>query len=157
MKQKLPFAELSNDGCILLADHRLWLNPATVKDKPFIISTWVNSYKPIARKLTARFKEKKANFTDDTTSVAEKLWQVAYVLKDEDDGSAVHGYIVAQDDPKPILHYMYLPPELRGLRLGKCMFQRVFGTGLFDVQVTHFWPHNWPYKWHFNPYAVRYV
>lgn len=153
-------AKLSQDGSVDLAGNRLWMVPAEETDRPYIISTWVSSYKQIAKKLTYNHnsgatKHVGADLIQEAyPRLVERIWKDSYVLRDES-GTACHGYICGKNLPVHILHYMYLPPELRNIGLSKVMRTYLFGEFGYPVQVTSFlpWKH-WPKDWKFNPYAM---
>lgn len=165
-------AELSGDGSIVLPGVKLWLNPATEEDRPYVISTWVRSYRPIQRKVetwrpgTQPQKIREANYFLSYPKIVERLAPSALVLRAEGAGSTCHGYIVGSGpkesvptigNPVPsepaVLHYIYLPPELRGLGLSRAMSRAVCGDG--QVHVTNYWPRKWPENWQFNPYRLH--
>jgi hypothetical protein len=140
--------------------------PAEERDKPYIISTWVQSYKHIAKGLRCHMKQdvwpswhkvSHEAYQETYPRLVEALWQKSLVVRDEA-GTACHGYICGTP-PEPgghgTLHYMYLPPELRGVGLGKAMWTFLLGTGVQKVMVTNFlpWKH-WPKGWEFNPYGL---
>ena len=161
-------AKLSQDGYVDLAGHRLWITPAEETDRPYIISTWIASYKQISRKLVTVHDTDPAGVTRNAKKVTpqlfqesypripERLWKHAWVLRSED-GTAAHGYICGTNQPIHVLHYMYLPPELRGMGISKAMCRFLFGDRGYPVQVTAFLPwKRWPANWSFNPYGVFY-
>jgi hypothetical protein len=168
-------AELSPDGSILLPGVKLWLTPAEEKDYPYILSTWVRSYRRIQAGLKTFHKTDltRKGISDNSylayyPKLAERLVPLAMVLRAETEdgtsGQACHGYCVGRGPEKvvqsgghetyipAVLHYAYLPPELRSLGLCKAMVTRLCGAGPIDV--TSFWPKRWPEHFHYNPYRI---
>lgn len=156
-------AKLSPDGSVDLAGTRLWMVPAEERDKPYIISTWVASYKLISKRITHNHMSgatkhiKSDAFQETYPRLVEALWQKSLVVRDEA-GTACHGYICGSPPGTGrhgVLHYMYLPPELRSVGLGKAMWTHLLGPQADRVMVTNFlpWKH-WPKGWEFNPYGM---
>lgn len=147
-KSHTSLAELSEDGSILLAGQKLWLVPAEKTDRAFVISTWVKSYLPTARKKLA---VEDAVYFDNHPKIAERLWDRAMVLRDEDDGSAIMAYVVV--DENSVVHYIYIVPELRGMGLVDVLIKAVVGAET-PVIVSHRWPYKDRANWQYNPYAA---
>jgi GNAT superfamily N-acetyltransferase len=73
------------------------------------------------------------------------------VLCSRDNADALHGYAVASDDA---LHFVYLPPELRGRGYGRRLVSEALGGYPETITVTHPWP--WQsrrYRWDHRPLA----
>lgn len=139
-----------------LAGQKLWLTPATRNDKGFILSTWVRSYLPIVRKTEHCYKHHTLRISEETylanhPRIAESLWENALVLRDEEDGSAILGYVVA-DTAACILDYVYVIPDLRNVGLAKVMIRAAAGD---NPEVTHMWPFRWRSGWKYNPYLAQ--
>lgn len=112
LKENLP--QLSSDGSkMTLSGEVLNLIPADDRHRAFIISTWTKSYQSELRKLG--FWE----FRDRETVVAEKLWNRARVLTD-DEGFVVYGYVVPALGG---LEYVYVVPDLRKMGVGQTLSQ----------------------------------
>lgn len=149
----------------------MWLLPAEKADLPYVISTWVRSYRQIQRKVetwrpgSQPRKTSESDYFLSYPPLVERLADKAFTLKSEDTGATCHGYIVGAGpqesvptigNPVPIkpavLHYVYLPPELRGYGLSQVLTKAVCGDG--RVHVTSFWPRSWPENWQYNPYRI---
>lgn len=52
-------------------------------------------------------------------------------------GRTVHAWACGQDD---VLHYVYVPPEIRGKGFARRLITSLFGAYSERIRVTHPWP-----------------
>lgn len=108
--------------------------------KSFILSTWLRSYRPTARK--RGFSE---FFGEYEGAIAESRWEDAVVATDES-GFTVYAWVCAYPGE---LHYVYVGPELRGIGVAKGLIHHVAGQ---DYVLARPWPGTTHHK--LNPYLM---
>jgi hypothetical protein len=119
----------------------LTLVPAEPRHRGFVISTWVRS--------AAESWKKKMPYSvvvDGESKAAERLYPYVHVLTS--DGDSIHGWCCGKPG---LLHYAYVPPELRGSGIGGLMVRAVCGP---DVTYTRdsLWCRKMYTNSKFNPY-----
>lgn len=117
------------------------LIPAEPRHRGFVISTWVRS--------AAESWKKKMPYSvvvNGESKAAESLYPLVHVLTS--DGDSIHGWCCGSAG---LLHYAYVPPELRGSGIGQLMVRFVCGP-----EVTYTRDSIWCRKMYtsnnFNPY-----
>ncbi len=117
----------------------LQVRPASQEHRSFIISVWMRSYRPIARRIGIL-----QDFDRSEPAIAESRWQDCTVVTD-DDGYTVYSWICGYDG---LLVHAYTIPELRGIGVVRALTGKVCGPR-FSVARP------WPYKnKHVNPYGL---
>ncbi len=150
MSLKDVSAKLSENGSptILLVHNpslevvqKLPLVRAKPEHKGFILSTWIRSYRGMAR---AQGYEK--FYAKHEPVLAENMWRNCVVATD-DDGYTVYAWVCGMD--KTELHHCYVIPELRRLRVASRLIEHVC-----PELTTYSKP--WPYSAHarVNPYLI---
>lgn len=94
-------------------------------DRPFVVSTWGNSssYKGMRRR--QRFA-----LVDRVLDAGAPVIVLA-------NGPTIHAWACGRDG---VLHFAYLPPELRGKGLGAKAIALAVGGYFERINVTHEWP-----------------
>lgn len=97
-------------------------------DVAFVYSTWLQSYQRRFRKLPDRkyFKAQRER--------VDRIVQATRIACLPGAESTIHGYVCGGPG---LLHYVYVPFELRQQGLARWMVARVCGEKL---TMTHFWP-----------------
>lgn len=141
-------AALSDDGmsAILLKKEGVTLEtlpivPATKAHRSFILSTWVKSYRHLAR------DQGITGFYDEyEPPIAESRWMDCLVVSD-DTGFTVHAWVCGRNGQ---LWHCYVVPELRKLRVATRLIERACGE-------LKEYARPWPYSAHarLNPYLLR--
>jgi GNAT superfamily N-acetyltransferase len=67
---------------------------------------------------------------------AERAFDAGMVFIETSDGFSVNGWMCAKWSSPKCLHWMYVPPELRGMGVGSHMISEILGKG---VEVSR-WP-----------------
>jgi GNAT superfamily N-acetyltransferase len=117
---------------------------STLTHRNFILATWVKSYLPTLRKWLGDSKA----LTLAEASCAETLWEQTLIVTSED-GFTVHAWVAGQPG---VLHYVYVPPDLRGKGIARALIQHVCGH-------TFEYGRPWPFKkapngGSYNPYLL---
>lgn len=122
--------------------------PLTQADRRFVVPTWVKSVshgpQQCRRLLRATYGLAVDRILDDPATVG-------VVLCSEAATSALHGYAVAAHG---VLHYAYMPPELRGQGLARKAIRAVLGDYPARIVTSHPWP--WQsarFHWDYEPLA----
>lgn len=120
----------------------LQLMPSQMGHRNFILSTWLKSYRPQARKDgIAEYYNKYE------PAIAESRWQDCFVLSDED-GFAVYAWVCAYPGQ---LYHVYVIPELRHLGVARRLIEHVAGDGA--ICYARPWPGR-PKSYRVNPYLL---
>ncbi len=118
----------------------LQLLPAKEEHRSFIISTWIKSYRPIARRQGIQ-----TQYDLHEPAIAESRWQDCTVASDED-GFTVYAWVCGYPNQ---LYHCYVVPELREIGVARALIQNSCGE-----RPEHARP--WPYKNRFvNPYLLK--
>jgi GNAT superfamily N-acetyltransferase len=98
----------------------------TARDRRFVVPTWAlgSSYDGLSK--AARF-----DLVDEILAAGARCVTLAT------DERTVHAWACADDD---LLHYVYVPPDLRGFGLAKRVITAVLGDYPARINVTHAWP-----------------
>jgi GNAT superfamily N-acetyltransferase len=112
---------------------------ATSDHRSYIISTWVRSYQPHARRFSCASGVSAHKLSADTylqgeSLVAERKWDLASVIVSKDNPALAHGWVCASEGR---LWHVYLPPELRGKGIGRLLVQSTAGV---RYSVSKPWP-----------------
>lgn len=124
----------------------LALRPAAAEHRSFILATWVQSYKALARK---QFSSKV--YEQEEPRLAEKYWQNCIVLTPEDDSFTIHGWVCGVGTT---LLQCYVPPELRRIGIASCLIDTACGK---KVVIPRAWPFQNPprgFEFTYNPYKL---
>jgi GNAT superfamily N-acetyltransferase len=97
----------------------------TPGDRPYVACTWASGARYGKLKRRERFQ-----------LVDRVLDAGAYVIVLARENT-VHAWACGEDDT---LHYVYVPPELRGYGLARQVITHLFGNYPEHVNVTHPWP-----------------
>lgn len=110
-------------------------DPARRGERGWILSTWVRSYgAERAGMPRARYGKYQGRLVERILSAACSR---AVVLCSESNPDALHAWACASDKA---LHYVYVPPELRGSGLARVAIEAALGTYADSIDVTHRWP-----------------
>lgn len=91
--------------------------PADSSHRNFIISTWLKSYRPMARKLGVE------DFYDaHEPKIAETRWSDCQVVTDED-SFTIYAWVCSKDG---VLYHVYVAPELRNIGVCTALTADVF-------------------------------
>lgn len=123
--------------------------PATKAHRSYILSTWVKSYVSVVRNGHANVDL--SIYLREEPKVAEALWHKSLVISGENDPFIIHGWICSEPN---ILHFVYIPPELRGKGIAKALTYHYAGP-------SYEYGRRWPFKKAglidngvFNPYIL---
>lgn len=124
-------------------EHLLLLRPMQAEDRGFVASTWVQSYKdaPVPK----AFLEGHARVVDVLLARCAAL-----VLCHREDTSILSGWVCGSPS---VLHYVYVPHDLRGNLLAKAMVSAAMGGYPALIPTSHKWPHHTA-RFAFNPYLA---
>jgi len=98
----------------------------TGRDRPFVVSTWARSSRYEGMRKRDRFR-----FVD---RVLDAGTPVTVLASDE---LTVHAWACASDGT---LHYVYVPPELRGCGFARRVITAALGWYPSLIHVSHPWP-----------------
>lgn len=124
----------------------LALRPASQEHRSYILATWVQSYKGLAKRQVAT-----KVYEVEEPRLAEKYWQKCLVLGPEDDSFTIHGWVCAVDG---VLFQCYVPPELRRIGIASCLIDASCGK---KVVIPRAWPFQSPprgFEFIYNPYKL---
>ncbi len=112
---------------------------ATDDHRSFILSTWVRSYEPFARKLVASVGKDLVRCSTEAyrtgeARVAEANWAKSKVVVSEGDQYTIHAWVCCI--PGQLWH-VYVPPQFRGCGLAKALVEEYAGK---VYQVSKPWP-----------------
>jgi hypothetical protein len=126
------------------------------QDRSYILSTWVKSYAPVARRIRVvagtapSIGLESEVYLKEEAKIAEAVWQKGLVLGSKDNGFTIHGWVSGY--PGALLH-CYIPPELRRQGICKALISHLCGNTL---QYARPWPFNHvPSGWTYNPYLLK--
>lgn len=113
--------------------------------RSYILATWVKSYQSVLRKWLPQLK----NSAELEGSQAETLWEQTFIVTSPNDDFTVHAYVVGSPG---VLHYVYVPPDLRGKGIARALIRHVCGH-------TYEYGRPWPFKKEpsggtYNPYLL---
>lgn len=143
MSLKNVSAKLSTDGSqpsVLLMQEgqelsRLPVAAADDSHKAFIISTWLRSYRPVARKYGYEDL-----YNRNEPAIAESRWQDCFVVTDEG-GYTVYAWVCAEQGS---LYHVYVVPELRNIGVARELIRFAAGE---DYMMAREWPRkNCPHR-----------
>lgn len=122
---------------------QLLLRPAASTDRSFIFATWMRSYRQlqthVAYDAYHRGQERRV----------ERLWRLTTVACRESAPDTIHAWVCGKPG---VLHYAYVPPDLREKGLARTIIAAVCGNPL---DFTHRWPFNLPQGWRPNEYLLE--
>ena len=118
---------------------------ATEAHRNFILSTWVRSYSPFLRKWLG----KDTDLQKEEALCSETLWTSTWVVSTNDDPFVVHAWACGSPG---LLHYVYVPPELRNKGIASALIEHVCGH---TFEYGRPWPHKKaPHGGTYNPYLL---
>lgn len=132
----------------------LELTKAAPTHRNFILSTWLKSYRPQARKDGIQ-----EYYNTYEPAIAESRWQDCHVLSDES-GFTVYAWVCAY---RPVsgstqrsavpgqLYHVYVIPELRHIGVARRLIEAIAGDG--DITYARPWPGR-PKSYRVNPYLL---
>lgn len=120
----------------------LELTKAAPTHRNFILSTWLKSYRPQARKDGIQ-----EYYNTYEPAIAESRWQDCHVLSDES-GFTVYAWVCAYPGQ---LHHVYVIPELRHIGVARRLIEAIAGDG--DITYARPWPGR-PKSYRVNPYLL---
>lgn len=89
--------------------------PANERDIPFVLSSWLKSYRQ------SEFAQPMPNeiYYDNHTQIIKNILSKAYTIMicDPDDDNHIYGFICAENTNKQILHYMYVKYTYRNFKI----------------------------------------
>lgn len=153
MSLKNVSARCSSDGLKLelIKDSKVLESLPIVKAKDqhrsFILSTWIRSYLPTAKKWVH-----KDVYHKEEQKVAERDWIRCHVVTNPEDEFTVVAWICGA--PSGILRHVWVMQDLRNLGIAKALIERFCGK---NVVATKPWPFQHTPRglhWTFNPYRM---
>lgn len=114
------------------------------KHRNYVISTWVRSYEPVARRVM-----RSSVYNAGESSVAERMWHKSSVVVSPDDDYTIHAWVCG--DPGKLYH-CYVIPDLRRKGVVGALIGGVCGPIL---EYARPWP--FPMErggWTWNPYIL---
>lgn len=141
---------------LAIKDEGVCIRAGTIKDLPFILNSWLTSYKKESywgRVLrTSIFYDNHKLILASILDTAEVL-----VMHHADDQDNILGYIVFHPHNDSVnLHYIYVKTLYRGLGFARRLLREAIGEGkpLFCTHTTDSYPHFSRYKISYNPYYL---
>lgn len=118
------------------------LVPAESQHRSFLLSTWLKSYRPQARKdgISEYYDRHEAE-------IAESRWEDCFVLTDED-GFTVYAWVCGYPGS---LYHVYVVPELRNVGVARRLIEHACGDS--GVAYARNWPGR-PRGYKVNPYLL---
>ncbi|HYE92348.1 MAG TPA: hypothetical protein VEA38_15065 [Terriglobales bacterium] len=119
---------------------------ATADDRRFIVPTWVRSFADYAPKqgCGSRAKVLRAHWRI-VDAILDNPETRTMVLCSEDSERTLHAWASGTADA---LHYVYVPPELRGHGFARRVITATLGAYPTALAVSHPWPRKSPrYRW----------
>jgi GNAT superfamily N-acetyltransferase len=118
--------------------------PASKTHRSFILATWVKSYAPVLRKWLGD-----GIGLEEEAQQAETLWGQTLVCGSENDEFTIHAWVCGSPG---VLHYVYVPPDLRGKGIAGALIRHVCGH---KFQYGRPWPfRKEPSGGQYNPYLL---
>lgn len=118
-------------------------------DRAFVASTWVTSYKDVLANLALP-----RAWTGAHARVVDKLldgeFTRTWVAAPPKDDHTILGWCCASED---VLHYVYVPKNLRGEGLAKALIAHAVQGSPDPLFVSHKWPFA-SRRYQFNPYLA---
>ena len=113
--------------------------------RSYILSTWVKSYQPFLRKWLPNL-DKAAELEG---KLAETHWEQTSIVTSPSDEFTIHAWVAGLPG---VLHYVYVPPDLRGKGIARALIRHVCGH-------TFQYGRPWPFKkapsgGTYNPYLL---
>ena len=112
----------------------------TPGDRRFVVPTWAKSSRYDGLYLRERFE-----------LIDRILDTGARVSVLSTDGRSVHAWACGSDDT---LHYVYVPPELRGHGIGRRAIAHVLDDYDCHINVTHQWPRS-SSRFRYTPHLLQ--
>ena len=135
---------LSFDGVPIL------IRPAGTDDHPFIVDSWVMSYRNQARARDAG----RAYLRGHKRAVRECLKRAGVrVACLEQKPSVIVGYAVIEASDAPVIHYIFCKREFRGAGIAKGIIADLIDRS--DVVYTHKAFRSAPPSWIYDPYQFH--
>lgn len=102
--------------------------PMMRQDRPYVVNTWAKSahYPGLTLRQTFKLVDRLLD------SKAVRVWCLVT-------GKTVHAWVAGEAGGR-ILHYVYVPPELRRQGVAKRAITALFGTYPDRIDTTHDWP-----------------
>lgn len=110
---------------------QLLLRSAEESDKAKIYSTWIRSYREQQTDM-----HRQAYYAGQRRRV-DRLWRYTTVASSPDVQVSIHAWICGLPGTPALVHYVYVPPDLRGKGLMRALVRTLFG---YDVEYTHRFP-----------------
>lgn len=124
------------------------VRPSRPEDRRFIVPTWVKSFADYAPWGRAATLAKHWGVVD---AIMDDPATRAVVLATDAAARTLHAYAVGSGDG--CLHYVYVPPELRGHGLARRAITALLGAYPATITTSHPWPFDTTrFRW--NPYAL---
>lgn len=127
----------------------LALRPMVDGDLAFVMSTWMRSYAGRVQGIV-----RKDVFHEHHRRLAERLIasERVTVACSPTSETTIHGWCCT-GNASPVLHYAYVPPELRRVGLAREMIRSSLGAYPERIDASHRWP--WPsQRFVFVPYLA---
>lgn len=100
-------------------------------DRRFVVPTWVRS------RAAADDRQPRGHDWREVDRILDAPGTRVVVLASGQGDSALHGWACATGD---VLHYAYVPPELRRAGLARQCITAVLGGYPGHIAITHAWP-----------------
>lgn len=129
------------------------IRAARPEDRRFIVPTWVHSFAEYAPWGPAATLGNHWRMVDAILDAHDTR---VVVLASDEAARTVHCWAAASGET---LHYVYVPPELRGHALGRKCITAILGCYPKRITTSHPWPplkgHRHPHhRFRWNPYAL---
>src|SRR5688500_7021107 len=98
------------------------LTQAGPQHRSFVLATWLKSYQPILRKWLG--PSVAVTLLKEESNQAETLWERTSIVTSEDENFVVHAWVCGEPG---VLHYVYVPPVLRGKGIATALIRHVCG------------------------------
>jgi len=99
------------------------ITEAKREHRSFVLSTWVRSYRD------AFSKELQYDLIVKRESkFAEEAFDAGLVFVDTSDGYSINGWVCGVYERPSLLHWVYVPPELRGMGVASNLIKEILGS-----------------------------
>jgi ribosomal protein S18 acetylase RimI-like enzyme len=97
--------------------------PARKEHRSFVLSTWIRSYREAFSKDLSY-----DTIHENESKFAEEAFDSGLVFVDTSDGYSINGWVCGVHDKVSVLHWVYVPPELRGMGVASKLIQETLGS-----------------------------
>lgn len=123
--------------------------PLAASDRRFVVPTWVQAVSHGPQQCRRLLRATYGLAVDRILDAPDTR---GAVVCSEAKPDVIHAYAVASTDG--VLHFAYVPPELRGQGLARQVISAVLGGYPERITVSHPWPWQSPrFAWDYRPLA----